>query len=58
MIPQPVTYGLVVFAAVFFVGWVTGMGGDFGPNLAFSAGVGVFGGVCFVIAKRIGGRKE
>ena len=40
---QPVIYGAVVFAAIFFVGWITGMGGSFWPNLAFSLLMGVLG---------------
>jgi hypothetical protein len=55
--PQYVTYGLVVFAAIFAVGWITGMGGSFVPNLIFSALMGVLAAVCFVMAKRFGGRR-
>ena len=38
---DPVKYGLVVFAAIFAVGFLTGMGGSFLPNLGFSALMGV-----------------
>ena len=40
-------YGVVTFVAVFFIGWSTGMGGSFWPNLIFSALIGVFAGFCF-----------
>lgn len=54
---QPVIYGAVVAAAIFFVGWSTGMGGSFWPNLGFSLLMGVFAGVLFVFAKRMTGRR-
>ena len=56
-LPQHITYGLIVFAAIFAIGWLTGMGGSFLPNLLFSAAMGVFASFCFVMARRIGGRK-
>lgn len=56
--PQPVTYGLVVFAAVFAVGWLTGMGGSPLPNLLFSAAMGAFAGLCFILARHFGGREK
>ena len=56
--PQPVKYGAVVALVVFFVGWVTGMGGSFVPNLVFSLIVGAFAALCFVVATRIGGRRS
>ena len=50
--PEPIIYGLVVFAAIFFVGWITGMGGSFGPNLGFSVLMGVFAAVLMALIKR------
>ncbi|WP_170477357.1 hypothetical protein [Ruegeria arenilitoris] len=47
-------YGAVVFAAVFFVGWITGMGGSFLPNLGFSILMGVFAAICFSLVTRFG----
>lgn len=49
-------YGLVVFAAVFFVGWSTGMGGSTGPNLAFSLLMGLFAAACFWLVMKFGKR--
>ena len=57
-LPQHVTYGLVVFVAIFIVGWVTGMGGSFWPNLIFSVLMGFLAGGCFVAARKLGGRRE
>lgn len=57
-LPQPVIYGLVVTAAIFFVGWSTGMGGSFLPNLTFSAVMGIFAGFLFSAAKRMAGRRK
>ena len=50
---QAATYGAIVFACVFFVGWITGMGGSFLPNLIFS----LLGFGLFFMAKRLSGRK-
>ena len=47
-------YGAVVFAAVFFVGWITGMGGSFIPNLGFSILMGVFPAICFSLVISFG----
>ncbi len=53
-VPQPITYGLVVFAALFFAGWIPGMGGSFVPNPVFSALMGILAGGCFwILAKFI-----
>ena len=49
---QPLIYGAVVFAAIFFVGWITGMGGSFLPNLVFSAAMGVLAGVMFALVQK------
>ena len=56
--PQHITYGLVVFVAIFLIGWITGMGGSFVPNLIFSAVMGAFAGGCFWAAKRFARRDE
>ena len=53
--PQPAIYGAVVSAAVFFVGWITGMGGSFVPNLVFSLAMGAFAAVCFWAVRRFAG---
>ena len=54
---QPLIYGAVFFAAIFFIGWITGMGGSFLPNLGFSLLMGIFAAVCYSFAVRLGGRK-
>ena len=56
--PQHVTYGAVVALALFIVGWLTGMGGSFIPNLVFSILMGVFAGVLFRYVRRRFGPKE
>ena len=38
---QTIFYGIVVAAVIFFIGWSTGMGGDFWPNIIFSGLMGV-----------------
>ena len=59
MTRQPIIYGATVFAAVFFVGWITGMGGSFLPNLGFSVLMGVFaGGIFFFLQRKIRGTDE
>lgn len=59
MTRQPLIYGAVVFACVFFVGWITGMGGSFGPNLIFSILMGCFAAVMFFLVQRFAkGPKE
>ena len=56
---QPLIYGAVVFGAIFFVGWSTGMGGSFLPNLVFSLAMGVLAGVMFLLVTRFSkGGKE
>ena len=54
---QALIYGAVTFAAIFMVGWLTGMGGSFLPNLGFSLLMGIFAAVCYSFAVRLGGRK-
>lgn len=49
---QAAIYGLVVMGAVFFVGWSTGMGGKFVPNLGFSFVMGCFAAALFVFVKK------
>jgi hypothetical protein len=56
MMRQAFIYGLVAFAAIFFVGWSTGMGGSFWPNVGFSALMGVFAALCYIGALKIAGR--
>jgi hypothetical protein len=52
---QNIIYGIIVTLAVFFIGWITGVGGDLVPNLIFSMLMGVFGSIVvrlFVILSR------
>jgi hypothetical protein len=56
MMNSATKYGLVVFAAIFFVGWSTGMGGLFWPNLIFSILMGVLAGLCFLLVQKFAGR--
>lgn len=50
-------YGAVVFAAVFFVGWSTGMGGSWLPNLLFSLAVGGLAAGCYLGVQWMVGRQ-
>ena len=45
-------YGLAVFGAIWFVGWITGMGGSPLPNFIFSALVGLLAWGLFALAQR------
>lgn len=56
--PRALVYGLVVFAAIFFVGWSTGMGGSFLPNFIFSALMGGLAGGLYALATKYAGRRE
>ncbi len=56
MTRQPLIYGATVFGAIFFVGWITGMGGSFMPNLVFSLAMGVLAAICFGVARKLSGR--
>lgn len=56
--PHPLIYGLVVFICIWFVGWITGMGGGWIANIVFSALMGVLAAGLFALVKRYGGRKE
>ncbi len=58
MTRQPLIYGAVVFGAIFFVGFVTGMGGSFLPNLIFSLAMGVLAAVCFIVVQKLAGKPE
>lgn len=58
MTRQPIIYGAVVFAAVFFVGWVTGMGGSLIPNLIFSLVIGALAAGMFAMITRRRGSDE
>ena len=51
---KSLTYGAVVFAGVFFVGWITGLGGSFFPNLVFSILMGLLAAICFSVFTRFG----
>lgn len=53
-LPQPVTYGLIVGAVVFFVGWITRMGGGLIANVVFGVLMGILAGVCFALVLRFG----
>ncbi len=52
MLSSATKYGLVVFGAIFFVGWSTGMGGLFLPNLIFSALMGMLAGGLFALVQK------
>ena len=54
MAGKSLIYGTIVFVAIFFVGWITGMGGSFLPNLLFSILMGVFAAICFVVVTKFG----
>lgn len=56
MTRQMLIYGAVVFGAIFFVGWITGMGGSFLPNLIFSLAMGGLAAVCFLVVQKLSGR--
>lgn len=53
---QALIYGAVTTGAIFFVGWITGMGGSFLPNLIFSLLMGVLAAGCFVISQKLAAR--
>ncbi len=57
MARKALIYGAVVFGAIWFVGWSTGMGGSFLPNLVFSLLMGALAAGCYwLIAKNAGKR--
>ena len=58
MTRQTLIYGATVFGAIFFVGWITGMGGSFVPNLLFGLAMGVLAAICFALVQRYGRPKE
>ena len=51
---EAAVYGAVVALALFFVGWITGMGGAFWANALFSLAMGVFAAILFLLVKRYG----
>ena len=55
---EALTYGAVVAAAIFLVGWSTGMGGSFGPNLVFSLAMGVLAGGLYALVKKYAGNRK
>ena len=55
---QPLIYGAVVFGAIFFVGFITGMGGSFLPNLIFSLAMGVLAAGCFIVVQKLAGKPD
>lgn len=56
MMIQPARYGVVVAAAVFFVGWITGMGGAIWPNVGFSLLMGFLAALLFAGILKIQGK--
>lgn len=56
MIRQAAIYGSVTGAVIFFVGWITGMGGGLGSNAIFGCAMGLFAAGCYVVAVNIGKR--
>ena len=56
--PDHIKYGLVVFVAIFFVGFTTGMGGSFIPNLGFSVLMGFLAAYLYKALKKYSGRKD
>jgi hypothetical protein len=56
MMNSATKYGLIVFASIFFVGWSTGMGGSFWPNLIFSILMGMLAGILFLLVQKFAGR--
>ena len=57
-LPRAVSYGLVVFAASFVVGWITGLGGSPLPNFWFSALMGLLAGGLFALAQKYAGNRK
>ncbi len=55
---QSAIYGAVVAAAVFFIGFTTGMGGSLIADLIFSALMGVFAAVLFAAVKKYANRSR
>ncbi len=44
----------LIYGTIVFVGWITGMGGSFLPNLFFSILMGAFAAICFVVVTKFG----
>jgi len=56
--PAPIIYGLVMAGALFFVGFATGMGGSWLPNLVFSVAMGALATVVFALVQKYFGPKN
>jgi hypothetical protein len=50
---QTIFYGIVVAVVIFFIGWSTGMGGDFWPNIIFSGLMGVLAMIAIKVLLKI-----
>ena len=50
---QTIYYGIVVALVIFFIGWSTGMGGDFWPNIIFSGLMGVLAMIAIKVLLKI-----
>lgn len=50
---QTIFYGIVVAGVIFFIGWSTGMGGDFWPNIIFSGLMGVLAMIAIKVLLKI-----
>jgi hypothetical protein len=53
-----ILYGCAIAVAVFFIGLVTGMGGTFGTNIAFSLAMGALGACVVTLMSRLAARKK
>lgn len=53
-----IKYGAAAGAAVWFIGWITGLGGAFMTNLAFSCAMGAFASLCYLGALWLSGRSK
>lgn len=58
MLRSPIIYGAVTAFAIWFVGWSTGMGGGFLPNLVFALMMGLLAGVLFMIVQKFAKPRE
>jgi hypothetical protein len=55
---KTIIYGLVLATALFFAGWLTGMGGPFWVNLFSSIFLGAAAAVSLAFIKKYGKPKE
>ena len=53
-----ISYGLLTGGAVWFVGWITGLGGPFMTNLAFACAMGAFASLCYLGALWFSGQNK